>query len=120
ATKVTSKAKSVKASKKPKVTVTVKATGVAKPTGTVTVKYGKKSVKVKLKARAKGKVSVTLPKLKKGSYANKDSFTPDKSTGKLAKKASAKKITLPVKSTPEGRPRRARSRPALHHSKEGS
>lgn len=39
-----------------------------KPTGTVTVHYGSKSKSVKLTAAAKGSVTVTLPKLKKGSY----------------------------------------------------
>jgi len=58
----------------PKVTVTVKAAGAGKETGTVIVHYkksgAKKDVKktVTLKASHKGKVTVTLPKLKKGTY----------------------------------------------------
>lgn len=58
----------IRSSIAPKVAVTVKASSVAQPAGKVTVKYGSKTKTVTLKASAKGRVTVTLPKLKKGSY----------------------------------------------------
>jgi len=91
------KAKSVKAGKRATVAVTVKAAGVARPTGTVTVKYGKKTVKVKVKAKAKGKVSVKLPKLKAGKHAIKVTYSPDAKAKKSLKKATSKKVTLRVR-----------------------
>ena len=92
--KVTAKVKSVKASKRAKVKVTVKATGLVRPTGTVTVKYGKKSVKVALKASARGKVAVRLPKLRAGTYKVKVTFKPSAASKKLVTKASTKAKTL--------------------------
>jgi hypothetical protein len=55
------------------VKITVKAKGIAKPTGKVkvTVKKGSKTVKTKtysLAAKSKGKMTLKLPKLAKGSY----------------------------------------------------
>ncbi|MBE7323288.1 Ig-like domain repeat protein [Nocardioides sp. Y6] len=64
--------KTVKRGAKVRMTVTVKVPGVARPTGKLIVKVGKKKIKtVKLKAGKKGKVTFTLPakKLrKKGKY----------------------------------------------------
>ncbi|QGG41888.1 hypothetical protein GEV26_11195 [Aeromicrobium yanjiei] len=54
----------IKTSTKPKVSVTVTAGNVT-PTGDVTVRIGSKSLTGSL---VKGKVSVTFPKLKKGTY----------------------------------------------------
>lgn len=86
----------VKAGSRAKVTLKVSLKGLSKPTGTVKVKVGSRSVKVKLSKKAKGKVSVRLPALTKGKYKATVSFTPDKKTGKLVKKVS-KKVTLRVK-----------------------
>lgn len=54
-------------STKGKVKVTVSPTA-DNPTGTVTVHYGSKTKKATLKASADGEVTVTLPKLKRGTY----------------------------------------------------
>jgi len=59
--------RSITSKQKAKVSVTVAPTS-KKPTGTVTVHYGSKSVSAKLKASDKGTVTVSLPKLKKGKY----------------------------------------------------
>ena len=59
--------KHITKSQKAKIKVTVAPTS-SKPTGTVTVHYGSKTKSVKLTAGDKGKVTVTLPKLKKGTY----------------------------------------------------
>jgi len=56
----------VKKGAKPKATITVKATGVKKPTGTIKIYENGHLVKtVKLTAAKKGKVTVTLPKTTK-------------------------------------------------------
>src|SRR5690606_29703878 len=60
--------KKVTSAKRAKLVVRVKAAGLAKPTGKVIVKYGKKAVKAKLVAKRKGKVVVRLPKLARGKY----------------------------------------------------
>ncbi|HWJ86404.1 MAG TPA: Ig-like domain-containing protein, partial [Cellulomonas sp.] len=70
-------ATSIKANQAAKVTVTVAAPGVAEPTGTVTVRYGKKTVAATLKAGQHGKVTVTLPKVAAGSYAVSASYGGD-------------------------------------------
>ena len=95
--KVTASAKSVKAKKRATVKVKVKVAGLAKPAGTVTVKYGKRSTKVKLKASAKGKVSVKLPKLKKGRYSIKVSFKPTGSSARYIGSGKAAKFSLRVR-----------------------
>ena len=59
-------AASVKAKVAPKVVVTVSAAGTT-PTGNVTIKEGTKTLKAKV-ALKDGKVTVTLPKLKKGTH----------------------------------------------------
>lgn len=96
AAKVTAKAKKkIKAGKRGKVTVKVKAPGVT-PTGKVTVKFGKKKVTKKL--NRKGKVTIKSPKLKRGKYKvavnYKGSTTVSKA--RLAKK-KAKKLTITVR-----------------------
>lgn len=95
--KVTARVKNAKVGKRAKVTVRVKAAGLARPKGTVTVKYGKKSVKVKLKASKKGKVTVRLPKLKKGKYKITVRFAASLSTKKYVTKPKATKVNLRVK-----------------------
>ncbi|MDQ2624960.1 MAG: hypothetical protein M3Y20_07355 [Actinomycetota bacterium] len=95
--RVTAKASSVKVGKRAKVVVRVKASGLSRPKGTVTVKYGTRTVKVKLAAKRKGKVTVRLPQLAKGRYAIKVSFKPSGASAKYVTKASAKKTTLRVR-----------------------
>jgi len=51
-----------------KVVVKVKASGAGRETGTVVVHYGSKKKTVTLKSAHKGSITVTLPRLKKGSY----------------------------------------------------
>lgn len=61
--------KSISAKSKGKLTVTVKVSGVSTPGAKLTVLDGKKKIKtVTLKSSAKGKVSISLPKLKKGTH----------------------------------------------------
>jgi Flp pilus assembly protein CpaB len=68
---------------------------VAKPTGKVTVKVGKKTYKATLKASHKGKVSLALKGLKAGKgQAVKVKFTP---TGKTAKAVKSSKNTTVAK-----------------------
>jgi hypothetical protein len=64
----------VSTSSRAKVTVTVK--GQTSPSGTVTVRYGTRYVAVTMKPSSNGKVVVTLPRLKKGSYAVTATYTP--------------------------------------------
>ncbi|MDR3202376.1 MAG: Ig-like domain repeat protein, partial [Bifidobacteriaceae bacterium] len=66
--------KSIKASARAKVTVTVKVSGVAGPAGKVKVKFGKKTKTYTLKAASNGKRTVKLPKLKKGAHKIKGTF----------------------------------------------
>jgi len=98
AAKVTVKlaAKKIARKDRGKVTVTVVVPGVAKPTGTLVVKAGKKSVTVALKAAKKGKVTVKLPKLAKGSYGVTATFAPTAASAKAAIKGVSKKVTLRV------------------------
>ncbi len=86
--KVTAKLakKSVRVGTKGKVTVTIKATGVAKPTGKVVVYDGKKKIRtVTVKAKHGGKVTITLPKLKKGTHKIKVTYN---GSTEVAKKTS--------------------------------
>jgi len=62
---ITISKKSVKVGKKAKVAITL--TGIVKPTGTVSVKEGKKVISSKAKL-VKGKVSVSITKLKVGTH----------------------------------------------------
>ena len=59
--------RSISTSQTPKVKVTVSPTTL-KPTGTVTVHYGSKTVSATLKTSSNGAITVSLPKLKKGTY----------------------------------------------------
>src|SRR5690606_26798807 len=95
--KVTAKASSVKAGTRAKVVVRVKTAGLAKPTGTLTVKLGSQTVKAKLSAKRKGKITVRLPRLRAGTYTIKVSFKPSKKAKKLVTKASSKKVVLRVR-----------------------
>lgn len=85
---------SVKAGKKVKATVRVSAKGVAAPTGTITIKDGKKTLKVvTLRAKDKGKRTFTLPTLRKGKHSLKIVYSGG---GKVTGKTSAIR-TLRVK-----------------------
>lgn len=92
---------SIKRSSSAKIAVTVKAPGVSKPTGTVYVKVGTKTVKATLKSTHAGKITVTLKgsSLSVGSKQKVTvSFTPDSATGKNVYKSAAKSAgTLTVK-----------------------
>ena len=81
--------KSIKAKQRGKVTVTVKISGIKKPTGKLLIRDGKKTIKtVTLKAKHQGKVTVKLPKLKKGKHKISAQL---KATKQLAKSTSPKK-----------------------------
>ncbi|MFI5429636.1 glycosylhydrolase-like jelly roll fold domain-containing protein [Aeromicrobium sp. UC242_57] len=87
-------ASSVKASKKVRATVLVKAKGVAAPTGTIRVMKGSKTIKVvTLRAKDKGKRVFTLPKLAKGKHTLKIVYSGG---GKVNGKSSVTR-TLRVK-----------------------
>jgi|GEM_PF-6365520 len=85
--------RSVKAGAKAKVKITIRAKGVAKPTGKVRIFDGKKRIKtVTLKARNKGRLTVTLPRLKTGKHRIKVTYL---GTSQVAKKSSTvKKLTV--------------------------
>lgn len=86
-----------KAGKIVKVTVKVKATGLTKPTGTVTVKVGSKSVTKTLKASAHGRITITLPKLStKATYKVTATFAPAGSSAKVVAKATSSTAKLRV------------------------
>lgn len=95
--KVTARVKNIKAGKRAKVSVRVRAAGLAKPRGTLSIKYGKKTIRVKLAAKRKGKATVRLPKLKKGTYRVRVTYKPTGSSKKLVTKASSKRVTLRVR-----------------------
>ena len=96
--KVTVKAKKkVKAGKRAKLVVRVKAAGLARPTGKVIVKYGKKSIKAKLVAKRKGKVVVRLPKLAKGKYKITVTYKPNAKSKNFVTKSTSKALTLRVR-----------------------
>jgi hypothetical protein len=83
--------KTVKRSQRAKVVVRVG--GAKRPTGTVTVRWGKKGVaKVALKAAKSGKATIKLPKLKKGTHKLTVRYS-----GGGALKASSAKLKLRVR-----------------------
>ena len=90
-------AKTVRVSKRPRVVVRVKASGYAKPAGTVRIKVGKKTYRAKLRASAQGKLTVRLPKLAKGKHKITVRYTPSSKTAKYLTKPKAKKTTLRVR-----------------------
>ena len=86
--------KKIKARSKAKLTVTVKASGIAAPTGKVQVFDGKKRLKtVSLRSKDQGRLKVTLPRLKPGKHKIKVKYL---GSSKIAKKNS-KKVTLTVR-----------------------
>lgn len=98
APKVTFKApKKVKSAKRVKVRVRVKTSLVSKPTGKIKVTVGKKTRTVKLKAKHKGRLTVTSPRLSKGTYKVRVRYVPTKAWKKYLKAQSSKKATLRVR-----------------------
>jgi hypothetical protein len=83
----------VKKAKGGKLTVTVKAGGVKKPTGKITIRFSTKVTKAyTLKASKKGKLTVRVPgKVKHGTYKVKATY---KGTAQIAKKTATKRIAL--------------------------
>jgi hypothetical protein len=81
-------ARKVKASGRAKVKVTVRVTGVARPTGTVKVKAGGRTLTAKITSARRGTATVTLPKLGKGTVKVRATFTPARGSA-TAKVASA-------------------------------
>jgi len=76
-----------------KVTVTVKASGITDPGGKVSVRVNGKTLTKTLRAADKGKVTITLPKLAKGTYKVAVSYAGE---GRIAS-ANAKAVTLTVR-----------------------
>jgi len=91
-TKVALAKKTISTKKKATVVVTV-SPKAEKATGKVTLHYGSKTKTVTLKASDKGKISVKLPKLKKGSYTIYATYAGNST---LASDTSGK-VTLKVK-----------------------
>lgn len=85
-TKTSVRAKKVKGIKRIVVKVTVKST-VARPTGTIRITYGKRAVKAKLSAAKRGKITVVLPKTKRGTYKVKATYRGSSTVAQSAAKA---------------------------------
>ena len=83
----------IAAGKRGKVTFTVKAPGIARPTGKISVVVdGKVKLKVTLKAKHKGKVTVTLPRLKKGKHKISGTYAGTATINR----STSRKVTLTV------------------------
>ncbi len=90
--------KTTKASSRVKATIRVRTPGItAKPTGEVRLTYGKKSRTVALTARHRGKITVTLPKLTKGTYTLRARYAPAKTWKKYVKAKHSTKVTARVR-----------------------
>ena len=77
----------VKRTVKGRLKVTVSVVGVPRPTGTLVVYEGSKKVTSKvLKAKHQGKVTITLPRLAKGTHKLKVTY---RGSSKVAKKTSS-------------------------------
>lgn len=87
----------VKPGARPTVKVKVASGVVARPTGTVTLRYGGATVRVRLAGADRGVVSVRLPARKKGSYALTASYAPSGAAAGLLSGASAKKVVIRVR-----------------------
>ena len=95
--KVTAKKLTVTRGAKGRLTVVVKTSATARPTGTVTVKVAGKTVRAKVSAKSKGKVKVTLPKVtRRGTYKVSVKFSPSGAT-KTSTKARTVTTTLKVR-----------------------
>jgi predicted secreted protein len=74
------------------VTVTVTSPGTSRPTGSVVLSYGKKSITKSLVSSSKGKLTFSLPKLKKGTYSVTATYKGSNDIS--ASKSSAKKLIV--------------------------
>lgn len=87
-------ASTIKRSKRAKLTITVTVPGVAKPTGVLLVKVGKKTVKkIRLKPKKKGKVTFKLPKLKPKKHKIKVIYRGNATIAKSKSKRVVLKVT---------------------------
>jgi len=91
------KKKKVSHSAKAKVVVKIKTKGIAKPKGKIRVTFGKKSKTVTIKPKHKGKITVTLPKLKKGTYKIKAKYTPKGAFKTYTSAKTSKVVKLKIK-----------------------
>ncbi|ROS30438.1 hypothetical protein [Cellulomonas sp. PhB150] len=87
--------RSVRSSSRAK--VVVKVTGQVGPRGTVKVRYGSRSVVVKMTPKSNNRVTVVLPKLKRGTYKVSATFTPTGSSASCLTPASSSSRTLRVR-----------------------
>jgi uncharacterized protein YjdB len=87
----------VASSARAKLRVTVKVTGVAKPTGKVKVTWAKGKKKASktftIKGKHRGSITVKLPKLSRGAYKVSTSYQGSK----VVKKKNGKARTLTVR-----------------------
>ncbi|WP_029289884.1 hypothetical protein [Cellulomonas sp. HZM] len=77
--------------------VVVKVTGRIWSSGTVKVRYGSHSVTAKMTSASKNKVTVTLPRLKHGTYKVSASFTPSGTTAKVLTSGNSATTKLAVR-----------------------
>ncbi|MET3962733.1 hypothetical protein ABIE44_002667 [Marmoricola sp. OAE513] len=85
----------LKKTKTPKITVTVRAAGVAKPTGVIRIYSGSKLLKtVTLTAASNGKLTISLPKFKK---AKKYSLVAKYAGSTLVGASNSKAVTITIK-----------------------
>ncbi|MDR0945233.1 MAG: hypothetical protein LBM66_03610 [Bifidobacteriaceae bacterium] len=91
--------KTIKPGAKPKVRLTVKATGLTRPTGVVKIKVnGKNKKTVLLHSSAKGKATVAVVRLWKArTYKVTASYRPSGATKALVTTGSAKSVKVKVK-----------------------
>ena len=62
--------------------ITVRATGITSPTGTLTISYGTTTKRVKLSSKHRGTITVKLPK---GRYTVKISYSGSSSISKASR-----------------------------------
>ena len=92
------KKKTIKRKARARVTIKVNVGHLTKrPHGKVKVSYGKKSKTYTLKKSRKGKLTVKLPKLKKGTYTIRARYIPAKGLKKHVQAKNSKKIKLRVR-----------------------
>lgn len=90
--------KKIKRSARPRVKVTVNVGHLTKrPHGKLRASYGKKSKTFNLKKGRKGKVTLKLPKLKKGKHTIRVRYIPAKGLKKHVAAANSKKVTIRVR-----------------------
>jgi len=83
----------VRVGSRAKATVRVKVVGIAKPTGKLVFKDGKKKIRVvKLKAKHRGKITVRIPRLAAGKHKITVTYQGTKQVKKKTSKASTLRI----------------------------